>query len=115
MMMSGSVHGLARIRIDEGAEAKKIAYAADGLAAWAKALPAMFPPGTGPNVVQTYAKAEVWTDRAGFLKAAANYIAQTEKLSVLAHANDTDGFKTQLVVVGDACKSCHDLYQRKEP
>lgn len=113
MNMSGALRGYMKLAIQGGAEAKKAVYPADGLAKWAKALPAMFPRGTGPDALKTAAKAEVWTDRAGFNQAAADYIAATMRLSQLAHANDADGFRAQLDVVGKSCTACHDKYQTK--
>lgn len=97
----------------EGTEAKTQAYAANALATWARTLPTMFPAGTGPGAVtvKTRAKAEIWSDRAGFDKAATDYAAATAKLVDLAKANDTAGFKAQLPEVDKTCDACHDKYR----
>lgn len=96
--------------VDGGGEVKPLAAGAKGLIAWGKVIPAMFPDGTqtGHN---TKAKAEVWSDRAGFEKAAANFVAAAEKLVPLAEAGDKDGFKTQFAAVGQACGGCHRPYR----
>jgi len=90
-----------------GAAAKTQAYPARALAKWAHVLPAMFPTGSGPDAPGTQALPPVWTDRAGFLKAAATYATAADRLSELAQADDTEGFKAQLVVVHQACDACH--------
>jgi cytochrome c556 len=96
-----------------GREAKSQAYAAASLAKWAKALPGMFPPGTGQGETSadTQARPEVWKDRAGFERAAANYAAATVRLAEMAEANDTAGFTKQLDQVNQACAICHGSYK----
>jgi cytochrome c556 len=96
-----------------GEEAKSVGYAAASLAKWAKALPRMFPPGTGEGETSVFSQARtaIWKDRAGFDKAAANYAAATARLAALAQANDTAGFTKQLEEVNQACSSCHTRYK----
>jgi cytochrome c556 len=96
-----------------GREAQTQGYPAAALAKWAKALPRMFPAGTGPGETSadTQARPEVWRDRAGFERAAANYADQTARLAALAAANDTAGFTKQLDVVNQACAICHGRYK----
>src|SRR6202050_5592302 len=81
-----------------GREAKSQGYPAAALAKWAKALPRMFPPATGQGEtsVSTQALLAIWRDRAGFDRAAANYVDATAQLTALAAANDTPGFSRQL-------------------
>jgi cytochrome c556 len=81
-----------------GREAKSQSYPAAALAKWAKALPRMFPTGTGKGETTTnsQALAAIWRDRAGFDRAAANYADATVRLAALAAANDTTGFTRQL-------------------
>jgi cytochrome c556 len=102
--------------IQAGREAKSQAYAAAALAKWAKALPRMFPPGTGQGETpaDTQALAAIWRDRAGFDRAAANYAAATARLAALAAANDTGGFTRQLDEVNQACSFCHSRYKHGE-
>jgi cytochrome c556 len=96
-----------------GREAKSQGYTAAALAKWAKALPRMFPPGTGKGEtsVSTQALPLIWRDRAGFDRAAANYIDAVVRLTALAAANDTPGFSKQLEEVDQACGSCHARYK----
>jgi cytochrome c556 len=105
--------GQMELAMKSGQEAKTQAYPAHALARWAHVLPTLFPAGTGPGQTSetTQALAPVWADRPGFLKAAANYAAAADKLSELAQANDTEGFKAQLAVVHQACDACHTTYK----
>ena len=96
-----------------GREAKSQGYPAASLAKWAKALPRMFPSGTGKGETsaETQARSEIWQDRSGFEQAAANYAAATARLAALAKANDTAGFTKQLDQVNQACAVCHGRYK----
>jgi cytochrome c556 len=96
-----------------GHEAKSQGYPAAALAKWAKALPRMFSPSTGKGEtsVGTQALLAIWRDRAGFDRAAANYVDATARLVALAAANDTPGFSRQLDEVDQACGSCHARYK----
>lgn len=96
-----------------GREAKSQSYPAAALAKWAKALPRMFPAGSGKGETPTNSQAlpAIWRDRAGFDRAAANYADATSRLAALAAANDTAGFTRQLEEVDQACGSCHARYK----
>jgi cytochrome c556 len=99
--------------IKAGHDAQSLSYPAAALAKWAKALPGMFPTGTGEDQTSehTQARAQIWQDHAGFERAAAKYADATTQLAALAGANDTQGFTRQLVVVDQACHSCHSRYK----
>ena len=71
-----------------------------------------FPRGTGPESgIKTDAKAEIWTDVKGFARAQKELAEQAPKLLTLASANDLDGLRSQVPLVGQACKGCHDKYR----
>ncbi len=81
----------------------------------AAALPSWFPKGSGPESgVKTDAKAEVWSDAAGFAAAANKFQAEASTLQQLAAAGDVAGMKTEARAVGGACKGCHDKYRVPE-
>jgi cytochrome c556 len=111
--MSVIVFGSLQTTAKSGGDVSKAAYTATGLARWAKVLPTLFPAGSGEGSVKvfTQAKPVIWTDRAGFDAAAANYAAQTDKLVQLAKAGDADGFKSQVGEVSKACDACHAKYK----
>lgn len=96
-----------------GREAKSQGYPAAALAKWAKALPRMFPAGTGKGETSRNSQAlpTIWQDSAGFDRAAANYADATARLAALAVANDTVEFTKQLERVDQACGSCHARYK----
>ncbi len=109
-LLAGTFAGIVQ-GVKQKAPVKPFADPAAAMARWMKQYPTTFPPGSdkGP----TKALPAVWTDRAGFDKAAANLVQATEKLSALAKASDTEGFDAQVKVVADACKACHDKFRAK--
>jgi len=111
-MSSLAFHSLGEA-MKAGEEPKNFAYAAAALAKWAKALPAMFPAGTGQGETPAFSQARpaIWKNRAGFEKAAAYYAETTQQLAALARANDSPGFTKQLEAVNQACASCHAIYK----
>lgn len=68
----------------------------------------LFPEGSDTGEVQTWAKAEIWSDRAQFdeLMTSAHQAA-VEMQSV----TEADAFPPALGKLGNGCKSCHDLYR----
>jgi cytochrome c556 len=112
---SVSSFALMRTAAKDGTDVKREVYPAESLARWAKVLPTLFPKGTGLDAYPTltHAKPEIWSDRAGFDKAAATYLAAATKAADLAHAGDTDGFKAQLEEIKKTCDACHQNYKAK--
>lgn len=98
--------------IARGDDVKTLAFPATALAAWGKAIPAMFPPGS--DTPQSNALPVVWSDRAGFEAAAATMSAAAAKLADLAKAGDTAGFATQFAELGKSCGGCHQKYRKPE-
>ena len=76
-------------------------------------LPSWFPAGSGPqNGVKTEAKAEAWTDVAGFAKAAEAYRTEAARLDMVANGPaDLAALKGQFRATGGTCKGCHDKYR----
>jgi cytochrome c556 len=112
--LSGAAMGGMKATIDAGGSVRSQAMAAGGVARWARALPGMFPAGTGMADLPegaTNAKAEIWTDRAGFEAKAASYAAEAQKLADLARADDAAGVAAQWTVVRATCQACHDSFK----
>ena len=111
--LSAPAFGGMRATVEAGGPVRGLAFASGGLAKWAAALPTLFPVGTGPDAFPagTKAKAEIWTDRAGFEAKAADYAAATARLAELARADDVAGFAAQYAVVRQTCQACHDVYR----
>ena len=85
------------------------------VATQAKGLPTWFPRGSGVEArPMSEAKAEVWTDAAGFSAAASNLQAQAAKLNQTAAAGDVDAVKAQTRQTFLACKGCHEKYRQEK-
>ena len=107
--LQGAAFGGMKAVIDAGGDVKTQAFAASAIAGWARALPGLFPAGSDGG--STKALPTVWSDRAGFEKAAATLDAEATKLAALAKAGDQPGFAAQWTVVRNACSACHDNYR----
>ena len=81
----------------------------------ANALPTWFPRGSGVEArPKSQAKANIWTDAAGFSAKASALQVQVSKLNQAALAGDLGAFKAQIRPTGGACKGCHDTYRLEE-
>ena len=111
--LSGAAFGGMKAVIDAGGSVRTQGFAASSITRWARAMPGLFPVGTGVDVFPEGNKArpEIWTDRAGFEARAADYAAAAAKLQELARADDAAGFAAQWAVVRQTCQACHDAYR----
>ena len=94
------------------ADLKPFADVAAGMARWARLFPTLFPAGSDKGH-DTKALPAVWTDRAGFEKAAHTLADAADKLAVLAKAGDASGVAAQINVVQDDCKACHKTFKKR--
>ncbi len=110
--LQGGVLAAMKAVVDAGGSVKPLTDGAKGLSSWGHVIPSMFPEGTesGRN---TKAKKEVWSDRAGFEKASANFAAAAEKLAALAEVDDKAGFAAQFKETAGACGACHRGYRER--
>ncbi len=74
---------------------------------------ALWPKGSGQPEVSTgtKAKAEIWTDAAGFKAALDGAVAASGKLKAAGDAGDVEGMKAGVAGVQAACSSCHAKYR----
>jgi cytochrome c556 len=78
----------------------------------AKSLGALFPAGSGPDSgTKTRAKAEIWSDQAGFTAAYGKLTAATDALVAATAAKDADKVKAALGGVQQSCGGCHTAYR----
>jgi cytochrome c556 len=71
-----------------------------------------FPAGSGPSSGEkTKAKAEIWTDPAGFNAARMALVAQAGKLNAAAQTGDAAKVQAEFGALRGTCKSCHEKYQ----
>jgi cytochrome c556 len=108
--LSGAAMGNMKAAIERGDDPKSQAYAARGLARWARALAATFPESTAP-IAPSRAKPEIWANRADFDLKAAAYAEAAEALAEAAAGGDRAAFAAAHASTGATCKACHDLYQ----
>ena len=73
-----------------------------------------FGPGTDAGDMKTRALPAIWEDRAGFEKAAQDFIDASAKLASVAKGGDEDAMKAQFAATGKTCKGCHDEYRAKK-
>jgi cytochrome c556 len=110
-LMAADYAGIRAVVAAKG-DVKTLQKPAEALARWIKQFPSHFPPGsdTGHN---TKALPAVWSDPAGFHKAADNFVAAADKLAELAKAGDADAVGPQVKLVGEACGACHRTYRAR--
>ena len=103
-----------KVVVDQGQDPKGYDSEIKAIVNWGHTIPVLFPTGTeqGHN---TAAKPEIWSDRAGFEKAAGNLVAASEKLEQVAASGDKDAFKAQYAALGMTCGACHRVYRVNKP
>jgi cytochrome c556 len=110
-LMAGDFGGINAVVAAKG-DTKPLEARAKAIARYAALIPALFPPGSnvGGN---TKALPEVWSDRAGFEKAAANLGAAATKLAESAKGGDLELIAADVKGVSGACGACHKEYRAK--
>jgi cytochrome c556 len=110
-LLSGDFAGIRAVVAAKG-DIKKLEDPAKAMARWIRQFPDQFPAGSesGHN---TKALPAIWSDRAGFEKAADNLATAADKLAQLAKAGDAAAMEPQLKVVADACVACHRAYRAR--
>lgn len=110
-LLAGDYSGIRAVVAAKG-DVKTLENPAKAMAKWMRVFPSTFPPGSdhGDN---TKALPAVWSDPAGFQKAANDMAEASDKLAQLAKAGDVDGVTTQVKAVGEACAACHRTYRAK--
>jgi len=106
---SGAASQIVRGKVNpEGA----LAMHALALAELTSDLTSLFPEDS--DFGETKAKAEIWSDRAGFEKAANDAKSATAAFAEAVTGGDPEKIETAFKKVGDACKGCHKTYREKD-
>jgi len=110
-LLAGDFAGIRAVVAAKG-DVKTLESPAKAMARWIRQFPTQFPKGTdqGHN---TKALPAIWSDPAGFKKAADDLADAADKLAMLAKAGDAEGVATQIKAVGEACGACHRTYRAK--
>jgi cytochrome c556 len=113
MKLHNALVGAIKHAIDNKvADVRPYKDAGDALATSAMALPGLFPEGTERGH-DTRALPAIWSDQAGFRKAAATLAGAAQTLSRTAAAGDGPGFVSAFQAVGQACVVCHRTYRAR--
>src|SRR5437763_12470425 len=93
-LLSGDYAGIKAV-VEAKGNVKDLEKPAQAIARWMQNFTTMFPKGTeeGHN---TRALPAIWSDQAGFQKAAANLVAAATKLAELAKAGDAEAMPAQV-------------------
>lgn len=92
------------------ADVKPFADQANAMARWFHNFPGLFPAGTESGH-DTKAKPNVFSDPAGFAKAAEVTSAAAASLATAAKSGDEAAFVTQFKALGQSCGACHREYR----
>jgi len=102
--------GLAAIAKGEAPfDAAVVAKHAAAISSHLKEAAPLFPEGSDKGDVETWAKAEIWTDRGTF---DSTLEAAEKAADDLAMVKDEAAFRPALGKLGQNCKSCHETYRR---
>lgn len=112
MALAGGFAETIKAGIASGADTKQYVEGAEALVKWATAYMSLYPDGTQKGH-DTKAKAEIWTDRAGFEKANAAFLAASEKFVLAAKSGDKAAFADAWKAEGQSCGGCHRNYKEK--
>lgn len=85
---------------------------AAGLAAMSADIAALFPEGT--DFGESDAKAEVWSDRQGFVDKSTQAADATKAFVEAIKSGDNTMIMQAFKGVGDACKGCHEAYRKDD-
>jgi len=110
----GAQFGLMKSAVAADADVKPFADSAKSAGLWARSIPSLFPKGTEQGH-DTQAKPEIWSDSAGFEKAAQNMADAAAKLAQAAESGDKASFAAQFKETGKACGECHRAYRVRQP
>ena len=91
--------------VDSNGDLTALAPRIEGLIQWADEMPTLFPAGT--DVAGTDARAEIWSDAAGFQAAVERFRTATRALAAPAAAGDRPALLAAINAVRESCSGCH--------
>jgi len=109
-LLSGDFSGIRAVVAAKG-DLTKLEAPAKAMARWIRTFPSQFPPGSDKG--ETKALPAVWSDRAGFEKAANALAEAADRLAAAAKAGNGEAVATEVKAVGDACTACHRTYRAR--
>lgn len=112
MALTGGLAEEMKAGVQAGADVKPFTTGAEAMVKWGMAYTTLYPDGTQMGH-ETKAKPEVWSDRAGFEKADATFVAAAQKLAEAAKSGDKAAFAAAFTTTGQACGGCHRNYKER--
>ncbi|MBE9603474.1 cytochrome c [Acetobacteraceae bacterium H6797] len=109
MKLMGGVTEAVKAAVDAGGPVTPLVPRIEQLLGEMRAIPSQFPPGSGTG--DTRARDVIWSDHAGFLRAAENGAKAAEALLAAAQSGDVAATRTALGQVGGTCGACHRAYR----
>ena len=109
-LLAGTLAGV-KLVVTTNGDVKTLEGPGKAIARWGKVFPTLFPAGSDKGA--TKAAPEIWSDQAGFLKAAAALTDAGDALTNAAKAGDATAVAAAFKSVGDACGGCHKTYRLK--
>ena len=92
----------------------KVREGAGTIARLAPQATGWFPPGTGPDVGKTRAKAEIWQEPADFAAKAKEFDQRAQAFNAAVQGIDLTAIRAAHAELGKSCKGCHDDYRSEK-
>ena len=91
----------------------KVREGAGTMAELAPKVSGWFPPGTGPEVGKTQAKAEIWQKPEDFAAKTKTFQEAAQAFNAAAQGDDLAAIRAAHGELGKSCKACHDPYREE--
>ena len=92
----------------------KVRSGAATFARYAPQVKGWYPPGTGPDVGKTRAKAEIWRKPEDFRAKSIGFERTVSAFNAAARGTDLAAIRAAHAELGKSCKACHDPYRAPE-
>jgi cytochrome c556 len=109
-LVSGTFAGVKAVVTANG-DVKTLEAAGKAIQRWGAFIPTVFPAGSDKGT--TKAAPAIWSDQAGFKKAAMALSAAGESLATAAKAGDATAVAAAFKATGEACGACHKEFRLK--
>jgi cytochrome c556 len=109
-LVAGTFAGIKAVVAANG-DVKTLEGSGKAIQKWALVFPTLFPAGSDKG--NTKAAPTIWTDSAGFQKAAMAFSSTGEALATAAKAGDATAVAAALKSMGESCGACHKEYRLK--
>ena len=97
----------------ESPEPGRLRGGASTIARFAPQVSGWFPPGSGPDIGKTEAKAEIWQTPADFAAKTNEFQQAALAFNAAADRGDLAIVRAAHANLGKTCKACHDLYREE--